>query len=309
MRNKQTCGSWLEYATSQLKKLDIGSAELDALVLLEYVLHQDRAHILAHLDNPLTYKQFVQLQKALKQRLKHVPLAYIRGFIEFYGRKFTVSKYVLIPRSESESFIDLLKPLINKQKLQTLLDVGTGSGILAITAKLEMPNLNVCASDISNKALSIARKNSKNLKANVSFFKDNLISNSNKPYDFILANLPYVPVNYGVSASIKYEPCRALYSGKDGLDLTKKFLPLAYKSLNKDGYLLLESLPKQQTTIKKLCQKTGLKFVAKDSLVQCFQRPQNVFFLNSSVYCLLSNYLEIILKLLGLFFLHHFVSK
>lgn len=272
MKIKHSWGNWLQQSAEQLKKQGIASAQLDALILLEDVLGQDRAYILAHLDKTLTHKQFVQLSRNLKKRLNSEPLAYIRGFCEFYGRRFTVNKDVLIPRPESEAFINLLKTLAHKPE-QSLLDVGSGSGILAITAKLELPSLQVTANDISKKALKIATANAKALKANVKFLRTDLINKSLNQYNFILANLPYIPLGYPVSPSVKHEPTQALYSGKDGLTLIGLFIPTAYKTLKENGYLLLESLPKQQKPIKTLCKAAGFKFVCKDGLVQCFQKP------------------------------------
>ena len=206
----------------------------------------------------------------LERRIKNEPIAYIRGFCDFYGRKFKVNKNVLVPRPESETFIELLKAT-NPTKHQKLLDIGTGSGVLATTAKLEVPYLSVSASDISENALKLAKMNAKNLNANISFFKINLINKILK-YDYIFANLPYVPDNFGVSPAVQHEPSLALYGGKDGLDLIKELAPLAKQSLKKDGYILFESLPNQQKIIADFYQQFGFKFVTNNGLVQCFKK-------------------------------------
>jgi release factor glutamine methyltransferase len=267
-----TINEWLCGATAKLSSVNISSARLDSLILLEDALHQDRAHILAHPNTYLTGQTHEVLKQQLERRARHEPLAYIRGFCEFYGRQFTVNPSVMVPRPESESFMELIKPLIN-QKTKNLLDIGTGSGILAITAKLEFSSVAVTATDVSAKALRVAKLNAKKLGAKMEFYKADLVSSEaiNK-FDIILANLPYVPTAYAVSPATKYEPSQALFGGSDGLDIIKRLAVPAYQSLNKGGFILLESLPHQHPAIKKLYQKTGFKFVSKDGLVLCFQK-------------------------------------
>lgn len=267
-----TIGEWLRSATAKLSAAAIDTAHLDSLILLEDVLKQERAHILAHLDAYLTGRTREVLRRQLNRRAKHEPLAYIRGFYEFYGRKFKVNNNVMVPRPESESFIELIKALASHNS-QDLLDIGTGSGILAITAKLELPFIAVTATDISNKALRVAKFNAKELGAKVEFYKADLIhSGTSDKYNFILANLPYVPASYAISPAAKHEPKQALFGGNDGLDIIKQLTPVAHRALNNNGYILLESLPHQQPIIKKLYQKIGFRYISKDGLVQCFQK-------------------------------------
>jgi release factor glutamine methyltransferase len=267
-----TIGKWLKNASNKLKLANISSARLDALLLLEYSLNFDRSYLLAHQDSNIKFRQLLVLNRLLKRRFRHEPVAYIRGFCEFYGRKFIVNKNVLVPRPESEAFIEMLKklPLAPNQKL---LDIGTGSGILAITAKLEFPKLQVWGNDISDEAIKVAVANNKMLSVDVQFLKASLIGKSFGKYDYILANLPYVPLGYKVSPAVNHEPSKALYGGKNGLDLIKRLAPLANKHLKNDGYILLESLLEQQVPIKIIYQQAGFRFVAKSGLVQCFQKP------------------------------------
>ncbi len=266
-----TIGKWLKSATNKLKLANISSARLDALLLLEYALKFDRSHLLAHQDSSIKPGPLLVLNRLLKRRLKYEPIAYIRGFCEFYGREFVVNKNVLVPRPESEDFIELLKKTPPKPA-QRLLDIGTGSGILAITVKLEFPSLQVFGSDISKKTIKVATVNAKSLGADVKIAKANLMGKSFGKCDYILANLPYVPIGYEVSPAVNHEPRRALYGGKDGLDLIRTLAPLAHKHLNNGGYILLESLLEQQAQIKIIYQQVGFKFVAKSTLVQCFQK-------------------------------------
>jgi release factor glutamine methyltransferase len=267
-----TITEWLCGATAKLASVNIDSARLDSLILLEDALHQERAYILAHPNTYLAGQTHEVLEQQLERRAQHEPLAYIRGFCEFYGRKFMVNQSVMVPRPESESFMELIKPLIN-QKPQNLLDIGTGSGILAITAKLEFPSLTVTATDISGKALRVAKLNVKKLGARIKIIKTDLLdSGVMDKYDIILANLPYVPIGYVVSPATKHEPSQALFGGSDGLDIIKRLAPPAYQSLKSGGYILLESMPNQHPCVKKFYEDAGFDLTATNSLVQCFNK-------------------------------------
>src|SRR5579871_2419774 len=137
---------WLSLATTQMSTAGISTARLDALVLLEDITGHDRAQLLAEPEAKLTAAQQHKLTKVLNQRAGHEPLAYIRGFSEFYGRTFVITPAVLEPRPESETMIDLLLDLVKSHntdktwpKNLRVADVGTGSGALGITAQLELP--------------------------------------------------------------------------------------------------------------------------------------------------------------------------
>ena len=150
---------WLSLAYVKLKESGVVSFQLDSLILLEHVTRLNKAYILAHQDDELSTKQILELNKLLSRRCKREPIAYITGKKEFFGREFYVNKNTLIPRPESESFIDLLKKY--KVTHQNIIDVGCGSGILGITTKLELPSNNIILSDVSKKALNIAKINLK----------------------------------------------------------------------------------------------------------------------------------------------------
>ena len=175
-----TYGEWLNIASKEFAAIGIESARLDSLMLLEFVTNTNRAYILANPENPLQGQSLQRLNKLLERRKNREPIAYIIGKKEFYGRQFIVNKKVLVPRPESEDFINLLKDILcNKTSFsevrnlekKRLIDVGTGSGCLAITAKLEFPDIEVFGSDKSESALSVANSNSKNLDAEVTFKK------------------------------------------------------------------------------------------------------------------------------------------
>lgn len=171
----------LQNAVNRLAEAGIPTARLDVLVLLEDCLGKDRAWILAHPEIELSAEQISVLNEQISRRALHVPLAYIRGKTEFYGREFLVNDYVLEPRPESETMIVLLKTLmledgpLAEDGRVTIVDVGTGSGALAITAKLELPDARVLAVDIDPNCLAITCKNAKRLGADIEIVKSDLL--------------------------------------------------------------------------------------------------------------------------------------
>jgi release factor glutamine methyltransferase len=150
----------------------------------------------AHPAYELTESEQKLAEDYLKRRQNHEPVAYILGSKEFYGREFVVTPDTLIPRPETEAIIDLVKEL-SLEKLK-ILDVGTGSGCIAITLKLELPESDVMAVDISEKALVVAEKNADNLHANLEFKQSDLLKNVDEKFDIIVANLPYVDKNWEI---------------------------------------------------------------------------------------------------------------
>lgn len=167
---------WLQQSTKGLEEKGIDTARLDCLVILEDLITKDRSWILAHQDEMLTDEQLRKLDEQLEQRGKHTPLAYIRGKTEFYGREFLINEYVLEPRPESETIIELLKQSVTDGAIERIIDVGTGSGALAITAKLEIPAADIIAIDIDKNCLELAQRNAIKHKADVNCIEGNLLA-------------------------------------------------------------------------------------------------------------------------------------
>lgn len=232
---------WLAVATEKLSAADIPTARLDAELILAYAAQKDRTWLLAHNDESTDYTLANEL---LDKRLHRIPLAYLTGHKEFYGRNFMVNEHVLIPRPDTEELIEQLK-LLTPGKDQRLIDVGTGSGAIAITAKLELPDLQVEAVDISPQALTIAKQNAATLQSEVEFYKSDLLSSAKNTYDFILANLPYVDRIWERSLETDHEPSLALFADDAGLELIKTCIEQAHDKLHSTGYLLLEADPRQ----------------------------------------------------------------
>ncbi|MDT4840957.1 Release factor glutamine methyltransferase [compost metagenome] len=239
---------WLKLATHRLKYADIPSARLDAELILAHTLRKNRTYLHAHIDQVLTGRELEIAEARLALRTDRVPVAYIIGHKEFYGRLFHVTTATLIPRPESEVMIDLLKKLVKETPPRLLgsprlrlIDVGTGSGCLGISAKLELPELDVTLADVSRHALAVATKNSQQLQADVALIQSDLLTDFPIQPDFILANLPYVNPEWELSPELKHEPALALFADDNGLRLIKKLIQQASTQLAPGGYLLLEA--------------------------------------------------------------------
>ncbi|MCA9339732.1 MAG: peptide chain release factor N(5)-glutamine methyltransferase [Candidatus Saccharibacteria bacterium] len=238
---------WVRDAAEMLANVGISSALLDAEIILAHTLRKSRTWLHAHGEEQLSLREREIASARLDLRLDRTPIAYIIGHKEFYGRLFKVSPSVLIPRPESETIIELLDNLCDGST-KTLVDVGTGSGCLGITAKLEHPDLEVTLTDISHHALGIAEKNAETLGATIAIVKnDLLVPNPQLPpqIDIILANLPYVDHNWERSPETNYEPELALFADKGGRALIERLLQEAPLYLVTGGILLLEADPEQ----------------------------------------------------------------
>lgn len=234
-------------AAEMLANVGISSALLDAEIILAHTLRKSRTWLHAHGEERLSLREREIAGARLDLRLDRTPIAYIIGHKEFYGRLFKVSPSVLVPRPESETIIELLDNLCDGST-KTLVDVGTGSGCLGITAKLEHPELEVTLTDISHHALGIAEKNAETLGATIAIVKnDLLVPNPQLPpqIDIILANLPYVDHNWERSPETNYEPELALFADKGGRALIERLLQEAPLYLVTGGILLLEADPEQ----------------------------------------------------------------
>ncbi len=238
------------------------SARLDAGRLLEFVLGRDAAWLLAHGDAALSEREAARYADAVARRARGVPVAYIIGSVGFYGRSFAVTPDVLVPRPESELLIDLVLEHLRRGNRAAaaprVLDVGTGSGALAITLALELPEATVSAVDISLPSLAVARANAATLGVaeRVAFFAGDL-SDAVPPgtrYDAIVANLPYVPTPALAPAPdpTAFEPRLALDGGPDGLDVYRRFLAHAPGRLAARGLLLMEAAPGTTRPLERL---------------------------------------------------------
>lgn len=222
---------------------------------------QSRQQIILEANEVVPEKTQAIFSKLIAQRRTGMPLAYILGHAPFYGREFLVNSTVLIPRNETE---ELTKHLLswlqeNDRNNGRVLDLGTGSGCLAITLKKERPTLTITASDISPAALTVAQTNAATNDADITFRQSDLLSDlPNERFDLIVANLPYIPsgeLNNISHEVVGFEPVLALDGGPDGLDLIRKFLLQLPAYIKPGGLVALEIWHTQGATIKSLTPK------------------------------------------------------
>ena len=248
----------------------IKSARLDAEVILAFVLGKNREWLYANPEaqiSPLKSRQFKQL---ILRRSKLEPVAYIIGKKEFYGLNFKVNKNVLIPRPETEILIETTLQEISKSyKLEPrtyfIADIGTGSGCISVTIAKKLSfasrrkQIKIFASDISQKALKIARLNAQKhqVAKKINFLKSDLFSNfpKNLKFNLILANLPYLSPHQ-ITQDLKKEPKLALAGGKNGLKIYQRFFKQIKTHLGKNAVILIEIDPNQTNQLKKIIKKT-----------------------------------------------------
>lgn len=242
----------IDEAAKKLQQSHIFTARLDAELLLKHVLGKSREWLVAHGDEEIEKSKVEKFERLIERRLNREPVAYIIGKKEFYGREFTVTPAVLIPRPETESLIDLA---LESEISGTLLDVGCGSGCIGITLALEVPGLNVTLSDISAEALDVAQKNAYKLGAHhVLTSQSDLLSQwlgrtTATPFNVITANLPYVDHNWERSPETEHEPALALFADNNGLELIMKLIQQTPQLLAPNGLLFLEADPQQHPAI------------------------------------------------------------
>ncbi|HEX7483832.1 MAG TPA: peptide chain release factor N(5)-glutamine methyltransferase [Candidatus Saccharimonadales bacterium] len=255
---------WLRRAVAELVAAEIPSAKLDAEIILAHTLRRSRTYLHAHDDEELSLRDQEIADARLRLRLDRIPIAYIVGHKEFYGRLFHVTPATLIPRPESEVMITLLKEYAAQTKLdlhktiERLVDVGTGSGCLGITAKRELPELDTTLIDVSRHALTVAETNAKRLEAEVTTLRSNLLSDYPFTANYILANLPYVDESWQRSPETNHEPALALFADDDGLALINKLIDQAPTYLASNGLLFLEADPRQHAAIIRTAKNRGL---------------------------------------------------
>jgi len=231
----------LQQGTKLLEDDAIPAARLTAEVLLMHALHQERSYLYAHPEEELSELAWIHYGRYLHERLKGKPTQYITGHQEFYGRDFQVNSAVLIPRPETEHLVEAALARIQPGNL--VIDVGTGSGAIAITLALET-GARVLATDISTAALTVAQSNAASLSSPVAFLACDLVDAfSDRSIDVLVSNPPYVPRTDQPTLQREvrdYEPPVALYGGPTGLEVYQRLIVGASRVLRPNGWLLLE---------------------------------------------------------------------
>lgn len=232
----------LRQGTKILEEAGVPAARLTAEVLLGHAMKVRREYFYAHPEEELTELAWIHYGRYLHERVNGKPTQYITKQQEFYGRPFSVSPAVLIPRPETEHVVETALRLA--RGAQRIVDVGTGSGAIAVTLALEMPAAKVSACDISFDALEVARRNALANRAEVQFVASDLLS-AFAPHsmDLVASNPPYVPE--GDEANLQreireHEPAVALYGGPTGNEIYQRLIPEAARVLRPGGWLIME---------------------------------------------------------------------
>lgn len=252
----------IQHAKQQLIKTGLlDSPLLDAELLLCHTLDVNRSYLFTWPEKELTTHQYEQFQQLIEQRLTHQPIAYILENKEFWGLDLQVSSDTLIPRADTETLIEAtlaLKPAnINQCKV---LDLGTGTGAIALALKHEWPNSEITAVDFSLGALEVAKQNAINNQLNVNFLHSNWFSAlTAKDFDIIVSNPPYIEENdqHIFQGDVQFEPRSALTSGQDGLDDIRLIIDQAWSFLKSDGWLVIEHGYNQAQVMQQLFSDKG----------------------------------------------------
>ena len=245
---------------------DGGIAEwsVEAETLLRHVLETNRADFLTLVyakDGILNHSQSKYLSSLLDLRLSGEPLAYIVGTREFYGLELEVNEHVLIPRQETELLVDIvLEYLPSFGPIPNVVDVGTGSGAVALAIAANYESVDLLATDISSEALDVARRNASKLELEdrAGFVRCDMLEAVGGPVDMIVSNMPYIPSGQipHLQAEIQREPVVALDGGDDGLDLFRRLVAQAKGKLAPGGVLVVELMPEQMETASVISRRT-----------------------------------------------------
>jgi release factor glutamine methyltransferase len=237
-------------------------AALDAEVLARHVLGWDRATLLAHAREPEPPEFPRRFEALLARRLDREPVAQIVGVREFWERDFEVTRDVLIPRPETEIIIEEALRFARERTCRHALDVGTGSGCLAVTIACELPDVRVTATDVSAAALAVARRNAQRhaVTERVTFLRSDVLEGVEGAADLIVSNPPYVPEREAAHMQpevVRYEPHQALFGGLTGLDVIQRLFVEAPRRLAPDGLLVVEFGFGQGESVSELARETG----------------------------------------------------
>ena len=233
----------LQATTAYFKKHKVENPRLNAEHLLAHVLGRKRIELYLEFERVLTESELAPLRNLVKRRSEGEPLQHLLGTTEFCGLTFLCDKRAMVPRPETEELVEFLKSEIKKPK-SDILDVGTGSGIIALSLAAEFPDAEILAVDISDDALALAQENAARFKlvTRVRFLKSNLLENVEGCFDVIVANLPYISIQdrHTLSSEVLHDPEVALFASARGDELVRELITQAPSQLRTGGMLALE---------------------------------------------------------------------
>ena len=259
----------LDAAITFLESQQITGARLDSELLLAYAMHQDRAWLLAHGDDEIPTHQATDFESLISRRSEHIPVVHLTGTREFYGLDIDITPDVLTPRVETEQMVEWA--IKYAPKGSRLIDIGTGSGAIAIAIAAHRPDLHITATEITDEALAVATRNNKKHHATIEIIKSDLWENVTGKYDTIVTNLPYLREDADLMPEVRKEPAVALFGGQDGLDLYRRFLKDLPAHLSPGGFLFTECDPWQHEDLIKEAGIAGLSPIEQGYFILGFQ--------------------------------------
>lgn len=256
----------IKQGATLLEAAKINSPRSEAELIASFVLGQDKAWLLAHEGDQLTPLVSNKILDLIKLRAERQPMSYVLGEREFYGLTFHTDKRALTPRVETESIVEQV--ISSAPQNARVLDIGTGSGAIAIALKYHRPDLDITASEVSIEALDLARENAARLlrsEDQITFVASDLFDSISDKFDVVVANLPYVTREMELMPEVMNEPAVALFGGApDGLDLYRKFFSQLQAHLEPTAWVYCESDPWQQPALIALAAKQSLQIMHQD---------------------------------------------
>ncbi|MBT0663834.1 peptide chain release factor N(5)-glutamine methyltransferase [Geobacter pelophilus] len=258
----------LDWTKSYLADKGVDNARLESEWLLAAITGHDRVGLYVNYDQPLTDAELANYRSMVARRAKREPLQYILGTQEFYGVEFEVSPAVLIPRHDTEVLV--MEALQRAPQAKTVLDIGVGSGCIALALARSLPEADVCGVEKSPEALKLAQRNAEHLGVRVTLCEGSLFEPFlGQRFDLVVSNPPYIPTAdlAGLQPEVRdYEPLGALDGGADGLDFYRAIIASASQHLNPGGWLMVEVGIDQSMAVRELFAATGFTeiFIARD---------------------------------------------
>ena len=249
----------LQATTAYLKKRNVENPRLNAEHLMAHALGRKRIELYLDFERALTETELAPLRGLVKRRSEGEPLQHLLGTVEFCGLTFLCDKRALVPRPETEQLVELVESRIENRELR-IVDVGTGSGVIALSLAAKIPEAKVLGVDVSEDALALAQENAArlNLSGRVQFLKSRLLENVEGAFDLIVANLPYISIQdrHTLSPEVLHDPEVALFAGAQGDELVRELIDQAPFRLRPGGLLALEiGLGQSEALLSALAEK------------------------------------------------------
>lgn len=265
MAKQYTIGELINLSAGYLQEKGCSSPRLDAELLLGHVLGLDRLSLYLNFDKPLTSQEVDAYRRLIGRRGQRIPLAYLTGEREFYSLPLLVNEAVLIPRPETEFVVDKVLELLEPGRPGRILELGTGSGAIAVALACQDPDIQVTAVDISPEALEVARANAQRLEVagQITFLESDLFQRVSGTFQVICSNPPYIKRDDlgKLAPEIAYEPAVALDGGADGLDFYRRIFRQAASFLGEPGFVVLEIGWDQAREVRALGEEAGLTWL------------------------------------------------